>query len=357
MSDVKIMPVIMSGGAGSRLWPLSRKAMPKQLLPLVTHETMVQETAVRFEGERYLDPVFICNALHASPISAQMAGIDCAVDAIIIEPLGRNTAPCAVVAACHAQKKHDGALVLLVPADHHVRKPEAFRAAVEAAIPAAQSGHLVTFGIQPDGPETGYGYIQRSGEINPGVYNVEAFKEKPDVETASRYLESGDYVWNAGIFLFAADTFLGEVEAFAPDILSRAAEAYEAATTDGNCISLDEAAFAACPGESIDYAVMEATQKAAVVPCDIGWSDIGSFASLQEVRADDTGNALSGDIMTVNTTNSLIMSDGPLVSAVGVDNVAIIVHEGQVLVLGLDAAQDVKKVVEGLKADGRTDCL
>lgn len=357
MSNVKIMPVIMSGGAGSRLWPLSRKAMPKQLLPLVTDETMVQETAVRFEGERYLDPVFICNALHAAPITAQMEEIGRDVDAIIVEPMGRNTAPCAVVAARHAQAKHGGVLVLLVPADHHVRKPEAFRAAVEAAIPAALSGHLVTFGIQPDGPETGYGYIQRSAEIHPGVYDVEAFKEKPDVATASAYLASGDYVWNAGIFLFSPEAFLAEVSAFTPAILSEATKAYEAASTDGNCVNLDADAFGACPGESIDYAVMEATQKAAVVPCDIGWSDIGSFASLQEVRADATGNALSGDVVTVNTSGSLVMTDGPLVSTVGVENVAVIVHDGQVLVLGLDAAQDVKKVVEGLKADGRADCL
>lgn len=357
MNSVKIMPVIMSGGPGSRLWPLSRKAMPKQLLPLVSAETMVQETAQRFTGNQFLPPVFICNELHAAPIRHQMAQIGRDIDAIIVEPVGRNTAPCAVVAACYAAEKHQDAYVLLVPADHHIQNPEAFRAAVEAAIPAANAGQLVTFGIAPAYAETGYGYIQKSSEIYPGVFGVKAFKEKPDADTAAEYVSSGEYVWNAGIFLFSPNVFLSEIEAHAPDIRSGAERAYKAAIFKDGSLCLDEPAFAACPGESIDYAVMEATQKAAVVPCDIGWSDIGSFASLKDARRDGTGNALSGNVLTVNTSNSLVISDGPLVSTVGLDNVAVIVHDGQILVVNLEAAQDVKEVVSALKSSGREECL
>ncbi len=357
MNSVKILPVIMSGGPGSRLWPLSRKAMPKQLLALVTTETMVQETARRFTGHQFLPPVFICNELHAAPIRQQMTEIGRDIDAIIVEPVGRNTAPCAVVAACYAAETYQDAYVLLVPADHHIQDPAAFRAAVEAAIPAANAGQLVTFGIAPAYAETGYGYIQKSAETYPGVFGVKAFKEKPDAATAAEYLSSGEYVWNAGIFLFSPTAFLAEVETFAPDIRSGAQKAYNAAVLKEGSLCLDEAAFAACPGESIDYAVMEATQKAAVVPCDIGWSDIGSFAALKDARCDGSGNALSGDVITVNTSNSLVISDGPLVSTVGIDNVAVIVHDGQILVVDLEAAQDVKEVVSALKASGRQDCL
>ncbi len=347
----------MSGGAGSRLWPLSRQAIPKQLLPLVTNETMVQETAARFTGARFTDPVFICNALHAAPITDQMREMGQSIGTMIVEPMGRNTAPCAVVAARHAQICHTGALVLLVPADHHVRKPEAFRAAIEAAIPAAQAGRLVTFGITPDRPETGYGYIQQGSDIAPGVFSIKAFKEKPDAQTASGYLKNGDYVWNAGIFLFSPEVFLDEVNTFASEIDHAASQAYAAAKNKDGVIWLDCSTFEACPGQSIDYAVMESTEKAAVVPCDMGWSDIGSFASLQEVRADDLGNAVTGDVLTVDVSGSLILTDGPLVAAVGLENVAVIVHQGQVLVVNLDAAQDVKKIVERLKSTGRTDCL
>lgn len=362
MDFVKIIPVIMSGGAGSRLWPLSRQAMPKQLLPLVTDKTMAQETAARFQTDRFTSPVFICNALHAAAIDSQMREIGEDVDAIIIEPAGRNTAPCAVVAACHAMEKHPGALVLLVPADHHVRNPEAFREAVEKAVPAAIEGYLVTFGITPDRPETGYGYIHKGQNLFNGVNAVKAFKEKPNAETAAHYIETGEFAWNAGIFLFSPKAFLEEVEKYVPDIGTQATEAYRKAERDGAQLKLDKKAFEQCPSESIDYAVMENTNKAAIVPCDIGWSDIGSFASLQEVRTDSThkdgtNNALSGDVISIKTDNSLVITDGPLVSVVGLDNVGVIVHEGHVLVVNLDAAQDVKAVVEHLKKNNRQDRL
>jgi len=356
----KIVPVIMSGGAGSRLWPLSRQANPKQLLPLVTDQTMVQETAERFTGERFTDPVFICNALHVDAIAAQMAEIGRAVDAFIVEPVGRNTAPCAVVAAVHAAKKDD-VLVMLVPADHHVKKPENFRAAIEKAIKAAQDGFLVTFGISPDGPETGYGYIAQGETMAPGVFKVDAFREKPDLETAKSYLDAGNYAWNAGIFLFSPDAFLKEAASHAAAITSEAEKAYAAAEQTGNVIHLNKDIFAACPSESIDYAVMEHTKKAAVVPCEIGWNDIGSFTSLQaaraEIESDDQGNALSGAVMSENSAGCLVQSDGTPVSIVGLSNVGVIVHGGEVLVVNLDESQAVKKIVTRLKDGKETDRL
>lgn len=347
----------MSGGAGSRLWPASRQAMPKQLLPLVTQQTMVQETAERLSGDLFHPPVFICNAAHAEPIRRQMAEIDLPIGAIVVEPMGRNTAPCAVIAALHAKISDPSALILLAPADHHVTKPDAFRRSVAAAMTAAQNGHLVTFGIAPDGPETGYGYIEQGEPLSPGAFEVNAFKEKPDRETAQAYLDQGGYFWNAGIFLFAPETLLTEMRKFHPDIVKQASLAYGHARLSTGQVDLHEEAFAACPSESIDYAVMEPTDKAAIVPANIGWNDIGSFTSLHALKKSEEGNAITGDVIAYNTQNSLIETDGPLVTTVGMDGFAVIVKDGSVLVAKLDAAQDVKKIVEALKADGRTDKL
>ena len=357
MREVKIIPVIMSGGAGSRLWPASKAAMPKQLLPLVTEQTMVQETAERLSGELFHPPVFICNSAHAAPIRAQMAEINHPVGAIIVEPMGRNTAPCAVVAALHAKDSDPDALILLAPADHHVTKPNAFRRAVAAAMTAAENGSLVTFGIAPEGPETGYGYIQQGENLAPGAFEVEAFKEKPDRETAQSYLDQGGYFWNAGIFLFSPDALLAEMEKFHPEIVAQSTKAYREAGLAPGQINLDAESFAACPSESIDYAVMEPTDKAAVVPANIGWNDIGSFTSLHALKKGENGNAIKGDVIAYDTRNSLIETDGPLVTTVGMDGFAVIVKDGSVLVAKLDAAQDVKKIVETLKAEKRIDKL
>lgn len=357
---MKIVPVIMSGGAGSRLWPLSRQANPKQLLPLVTDQTMVQETVERFDGDRFTDPVFICNALHMDAIARQMSDIGRKVDAFIVEPVGRNTAPCAVVAAIHTAKKNE-ALVMLVPADHHVKKPENFRAAIEKAIPAAQDGFLVTLGITPDSPETGYGYIAQGASLGDGVSKVDAFREKPDLETAKTYLAAGNYVWNAGIFLFSPIAFLNEAQTHAGDIARAASRAYENASSENNVIHLNKDIFAACPSASIDYAVMEHTSRAAVVPCEIGWNDIGSFTSLQAARAqiqsDGGGNALSGSVLNEGSENCLVHSDSLPVSIVGLSNVGVILHEGEVLVVNLAESQSVKKIVTHLKDGSETDRL
>jgi len=331
--------------------------MPKQLLPLVTDQTMVQETAERLSGDLFHPPVFICNAAHAATIREQMNEIEQPVGAIIVEPMGRNTAPCAVVAALHAKQSDPEALILLAPADHHVTKPEAFRRSVAAALPAAQKGCLVTFGITPEGPETGYGYIEQGEAIAPGAFEVKAFKEKPDRETAQSYLDQGGYFWNAGIFLFSPEALLSEMKNFHPDIVEQSIKAYKEANLKSGQIDLDEASFAACPSESIDYAVMEPTDKAAVVPADIGWNDIGSFTSLHALKKGESGNAMKGDVITYETTNSLIETDGPLVTTVGVDGLAIIVKDGSIMVAKLEAAQDVKKIVEALKAANLDDKL
>ncbi len=354
----RIYPVIMSGGAGSRLWPLSRNARPKQLLPLVTDKTMAQETVLRFSDDLFADPVFVCNEKHVDAITAQMADMSRSVDAIIVEPMGRNTAPCAVVAAAHVKARDPNALVLLVPADHHVTKVDAFVAAVRRAVPAANNGKLVTFGIAPDRPETGYGYIERAGEIHPGVFDVKAFKEKPDAQTANTYVESGRFSWNAGLFLFAPETLLEEGAVHAGDITDKACLAYSHARQDGTVMSLDAGHFSECPSDSIDYAIMEPTDKAAVVPCDIGWNDIGSYASLLGSKNQNAdGNSVSGDVLLSEVSSSLIHSDGPTVAVVGLSNIAVIVSDGKVLVADLDASQDVKKIVNQLKASDRQDDL
>ena len=357
MSNFKIMPIIMSGGAGSRLWPASRAAHPKQLLRLITDKTMVQETALRVTGALYTPPVFICNGAHAAAINEQMGEIDTPPLAIITEPMGRNTAPAAIVAAQFAKRHADDTLALLLPADHHVTKPEAFRAAVASAVPAALSGHLVTFGIAPDAPETGYGYIERGEAVDESAFAVSAFREKPDAATAAEYLQSGRYDWNAGIFLFSPKAFLAEINAFEPEMLAAATAALDAASVSAHQYDLDAAIFQTCPAESIDYAVMEKTDKAAVVPCEIGWNDIGSFKALHEATKNDNGNAVDEGTILVKSENCIVQSDGPVVSVVGLSNVGVIVKDGAVMVVNLDASQDVKKVVDNLKSSERRSLL
>ena len=357
MPNFKIMPIIMSGGAGSRLWPASRAAHPKQLLPLITEKTMVQETALRVSGDSYTAPVFICNGAHAEAIAAQMSEINCPPLAVITEPVGRNTAPAAIVAAQFAARHGENTLALLLPADHHVTKPDAFRAAVASAVPAALSGHLVTFGIAPDAPETGYGYIERGEAIDESAFAVTAFREKPDAQTAADYLATGRYDWNGGIFLFSPKAFLSEIEKFEPKMLEVATQALDKAQRDGARYDLDADVFASCPAESIDYAVMEKTDKAAVVPCDIGWNDIGSFKALHDATKDESGNAVPEGTVLIKSEGCIVQSDGPIVSVVGLSNVGVIIKDGAVLVVNLEASQDVKGAVDALKASARTEFL
>jgi len=348
----KIVPVILSGGAGSRLWPSSRSAAPKQMLPLASEKTMIQETALRFDCEMYHDPVFICSEDHAEIIRAQMQEIGVEIGGFLIEPVARNTAAPAVVAALHALTLEEDALVLVVPADHHIERPDAFRRAVAAGAPVAAHGHLMTFGITPEYAATGFGYIRKGETLSPGAFIVDSFVEKPPADVAEKYLASGEYYWNSGIFLFHAQTLIEEMESYSPRVSGPAREAYEKAVVTGDMWNLDEAVFSTCQSTPVDKAVMEHTQKAGVIPCRLGWHDIGSFKALHELKADDQGLAVKGNVRLSQTRNCLIDTDGPLVAAVGVENLAIIVKDGAVLVLNLDESQNVRDIVAQLKIDG-----
>lgn len=353
-----IIPVIMSGGSGTRLWPASRTATPKQLLPLISKNTMIQETANRFRdaGRTFTfgDPVIICNAAHGEIIKEQLREIGIENPHIIIEPIARNTAPCAAVAALAVHKIDPNALMLLAPADHHIRDTKAFRRTIAHAIPAAHSEHLVTFGITAKSPETGYGYIQKGKSLTLHAHKIAAFREKPDQETAERYIQSQQYHWNAGIFLAKPSALLEQMQQHCPDIKTASQKAFAQASDKNGLTLLDKACFAACPSESFDYAIMEKTDMAAVVEADIGWSDIGSWSTLWEMGKDKNGNALSGDTYVIDTKNTLVQSDGTFVATIGVEDLAIIVKDGAILVTRIDRVQDVKKVVEELKARGDT---
>lgn len=365
MANTNIMPVIMSGGAGTRLWPASRKAAPKQLLPLVNEQTMIQETAERLRGEwdnfQFEAPVIVCNTAHAEPITEQLGNLGIKPGLVITEPVPRNTAPCAAIAALAVQAADPDALMLLAPADHHISDKPAFSQVVANGIAAAMSGHLVTFGITAETPETGYGYIQKGESLDDHAFQVAAFKEKPLKDVAEAYIASGQYFWNAGIFMCKPSALLGEMKKHCPNILQACQAAYDASKYQDSLLPLDEKTFAACPADSIDYAVMERTDKAAVVEANIGWSDIGSWSALLELKqnfADDGNtNTRKGDVHLIDTSNSLVHTDGPFVATIGVDNLAVVVHDGAVLVAKMDRVQDVKKIVDFLKARGDTNKL
>lgn len=351
-----IHPIILSGGAGSRLWPLSRGLFPKQLLALTGDHSLIQETVARATGEGFEAPLIICNVEHRFLIAEQMREAGIRPAAIVLEPQGRNTAPAAAVAALLAAQKDPGALMLLMPADHVIRDSAAFRDAVRRAEAAATAGYLVTFGITPDAPETGYGYIRKGPALSglDGCFAVARFVEKPDAATATGYLASGDYGWNSGMFLFRADVFLAELEKLEPELLAHCRAAIETGRKDLDFFRLDAGAFAKARSISIDYAVMERTDKAAVVPVQMGWSDIGSWDSLwSATQRDEAGNATKGDVLHHGARNSYLRSEGPLVAAVGVEDMVVVATTDAVLVSHKSASQDVKQIVERLKAQGR----
>ena len=351
-----IVPVILSGGSGSRLWPLSRKALPKQLLPLAGSDTMIQATASRARDKSFAAPIIIAGQDHRFLIAEQLRAAGIAGARIILEPAGRNTAPAAAVAALKVMEDDPEGLILLMPSDHVVADPKAFQEAVVAAAVAARTGALVTFGIKPAAPETGYGYIKAGKPLEgaPGTLEVERFVEKPDRATAEAYLKSGQYYWNSGMFLFSARAVLAEMERLEPGMLTSCRDAIQHAHRDLDFIRLGEAAFLACPSQSIDYAIMERTARAAVVPADMGWSDVGSWQSLWEISPrDGDGNTLLGDVVIQQAVNSYIRSEGPLVAAVGVDNLVVVATKDAVLVSHRSASQDVKKIVEQLEAKSR----
>ena len=348
--DDRIIPVILSGGSGTRLWPLSRSGKPKQLLSLTHDETMLQLTARRVaDRARFAAPLVVANAAHVEMIEAQFAQIGMTDATLILEPVGRNTAPAIALAALAAPPD---AVLLVMPSDHVIGKIDAFLAAVESALPLVMKGWLATFGIAAHAPETGYGYICAGELLAPGVNRVERFVEKPDRATAERYIAEGGYAWNGGIFLFRADALLAAFEAYAPEILAAARNAMAARHIEGRRLHPDAAAFAASPSDSIDYAVMEQAERVAVVPVDMGWSDVGSWDALHELAADLDGNAHHGEVVAIDTSGCLIRSEGPLIAAVGVKDLIVIATGDAVLILPRGSSQDVKRAVEALKRDG-----
>jgi mannose-1-phosphate guanylyltransferase/mannose-6-phosphate isomerase len=353
---VIVHPVILSGGTGSRLWPLSRSLFPKQLLALAGKHSLIQDTALRTDGADFAAPLIICNVEHRFLIAQQMREAGISPEAIVLEPTGRNTAAAAAIAALMVEKKDPDGVLLLMPADHIVRNRTAFLQALNAATTAAQQNQLVSFGIRPDSPETGYGYIRRGDPLKglEQTFAVARFVEKPDAATAAGYVASGDYDWNSGVFVFKAATFLAELEKLEPELLAHCRAALAQAKSDLDFLRLDSTAFAKAKSISIDYAVMERTDKAAVVPVDMGWSDIGSWESLWSVaERDGSGNALIGDVLHYGTRNSYLRSEGPLVAAVGVEDLVVVATQDAVLVSHKSASQDVKRIVEQLEQSGR----
>jgi len=356
-----LIPVILSGGAGTRLWPLSRELYPKQLLALTGDRTMLQQTALRVEGLSATPPVLVCNDAHRFLVAEQLRQLNIEPKAVVLEPFGRNTAP-AIALAAHAalkttQDSPDVDPVLLVlPADHVIRDVPAFQKAVRVALPAAEQGKLVTFGVVPNAPETGYGYIQRaeSGQAPPGVHRISRFVEKPSVDKAQQFVKSGEYYWNSGMFLFRARRYLQELERLAPEIAKVCATSASSAKSDLDFTRIDPKAFEACPADSIDYAVMEKTSEAVVVPLDAGWSDVGSWAALHNAcEADARGNVSRGDVIAEDSSGCYLYSESRLVAVVGLQDHVVIETKDAVLVAPKDRVQDVKKLVFRLKEQGR----
>jgi mannose-1-phosphate guanylyltransferase len=348
-----IKAVIMAGGSGTRLWPLSRAAHPKQFLALHGQDTMLQATFKRLDGLDIQSSVTICNEEHRFFVAEQLREID-KLSSIILEPVGRNTAPAIALAALSLPEGEDS-LLLVLAADHVIQDEAAFTKTLTNAISLAEAGKLVTFGIVAHEPNTGYGYIKKGKSQDLG-FVVDAFVEKPSIEVAKEYLESGDYFWNSGMFLFKARRYLEELKKHRPDIYEACQLSMEGASEDNDFLRVNEAVFSACPSDSIDYAVMEKTGDAVVVPMDAGWSDIGSWSSLWDISEKDVkGNAIYGDVMIHESNNSYIRTDGKLVAAIGVDDLVILSTKDVLVVAHKDSVQDVKAVAQKLKAESRTE--
>jgi mannose-1-phosphate guanylyltransferase/mannose-6-phosphate isomerase len=352
-----LLPVILSGGAGTRLWPLSRELYPKQLLALTGEHTMLQDTALRLRGLEAGSPVVVCNEAHRFLVAEQLRQIGVQPLAILLEPYARNTAPAIALAAFAAQLSSADAdpVLLVLPADHVVKDVSAFQDAVRAAIPAAEAGKLVAFGVVPRSPETGYGYIQR-GEAQGSVYRVARFVEKPDLERARGFVAAGDHYWNGGMFMFRARRYIEELEKLVPEIAKACSAALAGARADLDFARVDAKAFKACPSDSIDYAVMEKTADAVVVPLEAGWSDVGSWSALHDASGpDENGNVAHGDVLLEDSTNSYVFAESRLVAAVGLQDHVVVETKDAVLVAPRSRVQDVKNVVARLKEQGRSE--
>ena len=353
-----IIPVILSGGAGTRLWPLSRELYPKQLLPLTGTHTMLQQTVLRLKGLEAAAPLVVCNEAHRFLVAEQLRQLGVQPAATILEPVGRNTAPAIALGAHAALKGAAGAVdadpvLLVLPADHVIRDLPAFQQAVRVALNAAQAGQLATFGIVAASPETGYGYMQR-GAASGAAYRIARFVEKPNAARAREFVESGEYYWNSGMFMFRARRYLAELARFAPDIARVCAAAFAGARADLDFTRIEAQSFEACPAESIDYAVMEKTADAVLVPLSAGWSDVGSWSALHAAsEADANGNVTHGDVISEDTHGSYLHSQSRLVAAVGLTDHVVVETKDAVLVAPRSRVQDVKKLVQQLKAQGR----
>jgi mannose-1-phosphate guanylyltransferase/mannose-6-phosphate isomerase len=354
---MSLIPVILCGGSGTRLWPLSRQAYPKQFLALNTKYSLFQETVLRLAG--YADitaPLVVTNVEYRFVVAEQLRQIGVVPQKILLEPMQRNTAPAIGAAALLAGRDNPDATLLVLPSDHLIGAPAAFKQLLPTAFAAAAEGAMVTFGIVPDSPHTGYGYIRKGPALpGDGLFDVDSFVEKPNENLAKTFLASGDYLWNSGMFVFRADCFLQELKDGRPDISAAVETAVGAAETDLDFLRLDPRAFASCPSDSIDYAVMEHTPRAVVIAADIGWSDVGSWSALAEISpADSDGNTLQGDVLVENVQNCLIRADKRMVAAAGIRDIVVVETADAVLVVHKDEAEGVKKIVARLSADGRS---
>jgi mannose-1-phosphate guanylyltransferase/mannose-1-phosphate guanylyltransferase/mannose-6-phosphate isomerase len=348
----RIIPVILSGGSGTRLWPLSRLGRPKQMIALAGEDSLLQQTALRTSDRAlFAAPLVVASAEHADEIEAQLEAIGLPPAQLILEPQARNTAPAIALAALSVEPDD---ILLVLPSDHLVRAPEVLRAAVETALPLARDGLLVTFGVTPDRPETGYGYIQRGHQIASGLFRVERFVEKPDRKTAETYLAAGDHLWNAGIFLLGADAYLDALETHAPDVLLGARSAIAAQREDGGRLWPDARGFARAPVISIDRAVMERSDRVAVAPVDMGWSDVGSWEALYGIGDKDAaGNVLGGDVVAIDSRDCLIRSEGPVVVTLGAQDLIVVATERAVLIVPRGESQRVSEAIEALQNRSR----
>lgn len=353
-----ITPVILSGGSGTRLWPLSRKAHPKQLLPLLNDTSLLQDTINRLVGLDGIDKaVVICNEEYRFMVAEQAHSTSIGASAIILEPVGRNTAPAIALAAFDALKKEEDAILLVLPADHDIKNIAEFHKAIEIGLGQALDDKFVTFGIVPDSPETGYGYIKSADSVGVNeVSKIEKFVEKPDQETATKYLDEGGYYWNSGMFMFKASAYLDALQTFAPEIYKACQNAINAGKVDMDFIRVGVDEFTQCPADSIDYAVMEKVSNAVVIPVDIGWSDVGSWSALHEIGVqDENNNIFIGDTKSVSTKHCYVRAEHKLVTTLGVENLIIVDTADALLVAHKDQVQDIKKIVESLSAENRAE--